>query len=102
MILIVFLFVSRFETSNGISRSETGDFDEGKGVFRVEGFYTYVAPNNVRYYVQYTADENGFRPRVRMIEEKHGGELGEKKILEEFPDNIGTNVIISLLGGGVG
>ncbi|XP_022907042.1 flexible cuticle protein 12-like [Onthophagus taurus] len=55
-----------YETSNGIQASENGQIlnqgAENEGI-AVQGQYRYVAPDGVAYSVQYTADENGFRPQ---------------------------------------
>lgn len=59
-------FFFRYETENGISAEESGKVaNKGSNneAMRAQGFYQYTGPDNVVYYVQYTADENGFVPQ---------------------------------------
>lgn len=49
-----------FDTDNGIAAAESGNAD-GDGT-RVKGFYEYIGTDGKTFRVDYTADENGFRP----------------------------------------
>ncbi|XP_060535365.1 pupal cuticle protein 20-like isoform X2 [Cylas formicarius] len=49
-----------YETGNGINADETGDA-RGDGT-KARGSFSYTAPDGQRISLQYTADENGFRP----------------------------------------
>lgn len=55
-----------YQTSNGISGQEQGNFqsagnEEGNAV--IQGQYAYTAPDGKQIVVAYTADENGFHPK---------------------------------------
>lgn len=58
----------RYELSNGQIHSEAGALAEvGEDkvpVIVVSGSYTFVGPDGITYWVNYTADENGFHPVV--------------------------------------
>lgn len=59
-----------YETENGIAAEESGKLaNKGtdKEAMRAKGFYQYTGPDNVLYYVGYTADENGFLPQGNHI-----------------------------------
>ncbi|XP_066250126.1 pupal cuticle protein 20-like [Euwallacea similis] len=49
-----------YETGNGINADETGDA-RGDGT-KANGQFSYTSPEGQRINLQYTADENGFRP----------------------------------------
>ncbi|CAG9785090.1 unnamed protein product [Diatraea saccharalis] len=49
-----------YETENGINAEEAGAV--GSGGTKARGFYEYIGDNGLKYRVDYTADENGFRP----------------------------------------
>ncbi|XP_017476868.1 PREDICTED: flexible cuticle protein 12-like [Rhagoletis zephyria] len=54
-----------FETSDGIKRDESAELvDTGTGekIWRVEGYYSWTAPDGKQYRVDFVADENGYRP----------------------------------------
>ncbi|CAG9560434.1 unnamed protein product [Danaus chrysippus] len=51
----------KYRTENGINAGETGEISPSGGT-RVRGFYEYVGNDGLTYRVDYTADENGFRP----------------------------------------
>lgn len=56
-----------FETANNIKSQEQGRLDDdgaNSKILRVEGSYQYTGDDGQTYRVDYTADENGFRPRV--------------------------------------
>lgn len=94
-------FTFRYDLSNGIQQSEVGTIT-GKGteneVLKVQGFYSFVAPDGKRYIVRYTADENGFVPSITETENTDDQSKLEQS-LSEFPDNIGTALLATLNGG---
>lgn len=54
-----------YQSDNGIVGEEAGDVDaspNGTGGTKARGFYEYVGDDGLTYRVDYTADENGFRP----------------------------------------
>lgn len=54
-----------YETGNGISAQERGVHKPGpgpEGAQQADGSFSYTAPDGQRISLQYTADENGFRP----------------------------------------
>lgn len=56
-----------YETANNIEAQEQGRLDNAGSdaeVLRAVGYYQYVGEDGQTYRVDYTADENGFRPRV--------------------------------------
>ncbi|XP_037038456.1 cuticle protein CP14.6-like [Bradysia coprophila] len=59
-----------YELSNGQIHSEAGalaevgEGDEKVQVIVVSGSYTFVGPDGITYWVNYTADENGYHPVV--------------------------------------
>ncbi|XP_058454910.1 endocuticle structural glycoprotein ABD-5-like [Malaya genurostris] len=60
-----------YELSDGQIRSEVGTYRdiknaEGQDVkaLFVQGSYSFVAPDGKTYWVNYTADENGYHPKV--------------------------------------
>ncbi|XP_035772889.1 endocuticle structural glycoprotein ABD-5-like [Anopheles albimanus] len=60
-----------YELSDGQIRSEVGTYrdvkdSEGKDVkaLFVQGSYSFVGPDGQTYWVNYTADENGYHPKV--------------------------------------
>ncbi|KPJ11358.1 Larval cuticle protein 8 [Papilio machaon] len=57
-----------FETSDGTSRQEQGDYknDTEQQGLSVKGSYRYIAPDGQHIQVTYVADKNGYQP----IEEK--------------------------------
>lgn len=65
-----------YETENSILAEENaklkniGDKDEG---IASAGYYQYIGPDGYLYRVDYTADENGFRPKVTRLTTKYSG-----------------------------
>ncbi|XP_022117537.2 larval cuticle protein LCP-22 [Pieris rapae] len=65
-----------FETENKIRGKEEAilknpnTIDEG---IASKGFYEYIGPDGFMYRVDYTADENGFRPKVKRLETQYSG-----------------------------
>ncbi|CAH4030985.1 uncharacterized protein LOC123716556 [Pieris brassicae] len=65
-----------FETENKIRGKEEAilknpnTIDEG---IASKGFYEYIGPDGFMYRVDYTADENGFRPKVKRLETPYSG-----------------------------
>ncbi|XP_062534467.1 endocuticle structural glycoprotein ABD-5-like [Armigeres subalbatus] len=60
-----------YELSDGQIRSEVGTYKDSKDadgndvkVLFVQGSYTFVGPDGQTYWVNYTADENGYHPKV--------------------------------------
>lgn len=82
-----------YELSNGQIHSQGGalkDFGEGKQAVVVQGSYSFVGPDGLIYWVNYTADENGFHPVIGTGPEggvKPGQDVG-----------IDPNALKSLLG----
>lgn len=59
-------FFFSYETSNGISASETAQVQNAGSeneAISARGQYSYVGADGVNYVVQYVADENGFQPQ---------------------------------------
>lgn len=61
----------RYELSDGQIRSEVGTYKDSKDadgndvkVLFVQGSYSFVGPDGQTYWVNYTADENGYHPKV--------------------------------------
>lgn len=58
----------RYETENGIYQAEEGKLKqfEKEEAIATAGSYKYLGPNGERISVVYTADENGYRPKVNV------------------------------------
>ncbi|EDV41246.1 uncharacterized protein Dana_GF10924 [Drosophila ananassae] len=60
-----------YETSNGISRSETGEVKPGAGEddgsLSVQGTTSWSAPDGKKYEISFTADETGYHPKFRLV-----------------------------------
>lgn len=75
---MTYLFFS-FETSNGISREETGEVFNEKSdqeTFAVYGSYRFTAPDGSEHLVHYIADKSGFRPTYERI---NGSKVSKRK-----------------------
>ncbi|XP_072945459.1 uncharacterized protein [Epargyreus clarus] len=72
-----------FETENKIRAKENAvlknanTIDEG---IASSGFYEYIGPDGFMYRVDYTADENGFRPKVKRLETPYSGKWVLEKV----------------------
>ncbi|CAG4937532.1 unnamed protein product [Colias eurytheme] len=58
-----------FRTSDGVSRKEQANLitvGDHQGI-GVSGTYSYTAPDGLQYEVNYTADDKGFRPEIRIV-----------------------------------
>lgn len=59
------MFISSFETSNGIAQQESGQLvnpgQENESI-AVRGQYSYTGADGVVYTITYIADDNGFQP----------------------------------------
>ncbi|XP_013177330.1 PREDICTED: larval cuticle protein LCP-22-like [Papilio xuthus] len=72
-----------FETENKIRAKENAilknpnTIDEG---IASSGFYEYLGPDGFMYRVDYTADENGFRPKVKRLETPYSGKWVLEKV----------------------
>lgn len=72
-----------FETENKIRAEEKAfiknpnTIDEG---IASKGFYEYIGPDGFLYRVDYTADENGFRPTIKRKETPYSGKWVLEKV----------------------
>lgn len=60
------VFVSSYETSNGIKAEETGELKNAGSEAEAQsaaGSFSYTAPDGTEIKIEYTADENGFVPK---------------------------------------
>lgn len=77
------IFFLSFETENKIRAQENAVIknlntaDEG---IASSGFYEYIGPDGFLYRVDYTSDENGFRPKMKRLETKYSGKWHYEKV----------------------
>ncbi|CAK1601815.1 unnamed protein product [Parnassius mnemosyne] len=72
-----------FETENKIRAKENAILKHPNSVdggTASSGFYEYLGPDGFMYRVDYTADENGFRPKVKRIETPYSGKWVLEKV----------------------
>lgn len=78
-----FHIICSFETENKIRAKENAvlknanTIDEG---IASTGFYEYIGPDGFMYRVDYTADENGFRPKLKRLETPYSGKWVLEKV----------------------
>ncbi|XP_018568269.1 flexible cuticle protein 12-like [Anoplophora glabripennis] len=63
-------FSFSFSTSDGIHHEATGEMKNigtPEEALAVKGVYSYIAPDGTAYEVEYTADDKGFRPHVKIL-----------------------------------
>lgn len=62
--------IFRYEQTDAQKRNEAGNFEAGaepdKGEMKVVGDYSFQLPDGKTVTVTYTADANGFRPKVSI------------------------------------
>ncbi|XP_067648361.1 endocuticle structural glycoprotein SgAbd-5 [Eurosta solidaginis] len=59
-----------YDTSNGISRSETGELktiDDTNAAIVVQGSTTWTSPEGKKFELVFTADEFGYHPSVKLL-----------------------------------
>ncbi|KAL0840408.1 hypothetical protein ABMA28_015665 [Loxostege sticticalis] len=59
-----------YKTSDGVSRQEDAHLitvGEKQGI-SVKGSYSYTAPDGVTYEVSFTADDKGYKPTIRVLD----------------------------------
>ncbi|XP_013177819.1 PREDICTED: cuticle protein CP14.6-like [Papilio xuthus] len=63
-----------FEQPDGTRQEQEGEFVNkgGEDVLSVNGFYSYIGNDGVRYTTKYKADDNGYQP---IIEQGPGGSV---------------------------
>ncbi|KAJ3654482.1 hypothetical protein Zmor_013669 [Zophobas morio] len=89
-------------------RTEDGIVDETKGkngLLVVSGSYSFVATNGNTYRVNFVADENGYRPVVNSEQAstlQRTPSKSQEKPRGPFRPYIGSAVLSSLVGGGIG
>lgn len=72
-----------FETENKIRAEEKAvikNKNEPNEGIASAGFYEYIGPDGYLYRVDYTADDKGFRPKLRRLETKYSGKWVREKI----------------------
>lgn len=58
-----------YKTSDGVSREEEAQLitvGENKGI-GVKGSYSYLGSDGQKYQVNFTADDKGYKPQIRVI-----------------------------------
>lgn len=66
-------FLTRYETSDGISRSEEAELKNAgteNETLVIKGTISWVAPDGQTYTINFIADENGFQPQGDHIPKK--------------------------------
>lgn len=88
-----------FKTSNEITQEETGTVQHGDEVdyLAIQGSYSYIGPDNLKYTVRYTADKDGFRPKIHIEPASTSSDLPTLTIPEYVP-KLSLEVIGSLVG----
>nr|XP_029717046.1 larval cuticle protein 9-like [Aedes albopictus] len=62
---------------------------DGREILVINGLYSFVAPNGVKYTVSYYSDEDGYHPTVIV---------GDEPLFPEGPQHIDPKVLASLIG----
>ncbi|KAG5865110.1 hypothetical protein JTB14_029501 [Gonioctena quinquepunctata] len=80
-----------YESGNGIKAREEGELKPGgeEGIQSAVGSYSYTAPDGTEIKVEYTADENGFVPILRLVET----EKGDKTAMEMEEERVQHMVV---------
>lgn len=108
-------FCFRFQTSNGITRKETAIWKpttHDESVLTVQGEFSFNFPDGSPVFVTFTADENGYRPKVQIGTRtgvvKDGTtvppkmfQLGNRYNFDARKE-VSTSAIASIAGGGIG
>ncbi|XP_017785729.1 PREDICTED: endocuticle structural glycoprotein SgAbd-5-like [Nicrophorus vespilloides] len=107
----------KYETSNGIEHSEIGEMQQtnlNQKSLSKKGYFSYRGLDNILYTITYVADDKGFRPTTHIggpvdpVQSSYTTVLpSDKNALgsddeDDDDDRIGSTLIISLGGGGVG
>lgn len=104
-----------FQTSNGITRKETAIWKpttHDESVLTVQGEFSFNFPDGSPVFVTFTADENGYRPKVQIGTRtgvvKDGTtvppkmfQLGNRYNFDTRKE-VSTSAIASIAGGGIG
>lgn len=87
------LFYLRYQLSDGQEREEKGELQKTKtsSFYRVKGSYSFIGADDVVHRVEYTADENGFVPKISSESESDSESI-------EFDDRIDLQIVKTLVG----